>query len=449
MLPLVAIVGRPNVGKSTLVNRVAAQTTAIVHEEPGVTRDRNYIQTDWGGKNFTLIDTGGLNLESPALAQKKESLDKMVAKQALLAVEEADAVIFVVDGSLGVLPGDLEIAQVLRSSKKPVLLVVNKIDDVTHGLKKFDFYRLGLGEPLEISALHGLEIGELLDKLISLFPTEEVEAKQAPVEASIAIVGRPNVGKSTLVNQILGEERAIVDEQAGTTRDTIDTFFHYKNKRFCLIDTAGLKRGSRVSKDVDYYGFVRTMRALDRADVALVVLDVREELAKQDLRIVQFAVERGAATIILPNKIDLLEENRIPRIILEIGDKMDFLRYIPVHPISAVTGKGVLEIFSLVEKVVAEYRRRISTARLNGFVQNLKEKGHLPSKKGKLLNVFYATQIRTSPPTFVFFVNRPEIIEPSYIRYLKQNLRKYFGFTGTPLRIYVRKRSSKKTGGQS
>ncbi|MFQ5575192.1 MAG: ribosome biogenesis GTPase Der, partial [Terriglobia bacterium] len=342
-----AVVGRPNVGKSTLVNRIATGQQAIVHSEPGVTRDRNYVPTDWGGRQFTLIDTGGLMLES-AGGSDNGVIEGTVVEQALFAVKEADLVLFVVDGDSGLLAGDAEIARVLREAAKPALIVVNNIDAREKESHALEFYRLGLGDPLQVSAAHGLGIGDLLDELTKTLPEVDDLVPEVDVFARVAIVGRPNVGKSTLVNRLLGSERVIVHEEAGTTRDSVDTFLDHGGDRFCLVDTAGLKRRSKIARDVDYFGLVRTLRSLDRADCAVVLTDAVEGVTKQDLRIIGYAVERGAACVVAPNKIDLVDGPERQHIAGEARRKMPFLSYLPVLPISAEKGRGVNDLLGLV-----------------------------------------------------------------------------------------------------
>ncbi|MEW6188880.1 MAG: ribosome biogenesis GTPase Der [Actinomycetota bacterium] len=431
MLPLVAIVGRANVGKSMLVNRIAVSSEAIVDKVPGVTRDRNYIQADWRGRSFTLIDTGGLDFT------KSLPMSEAVVKQALLAMEEADAIIFVVDGLSGLLPDDKEIANILRTSNKPVLLVVNKVDDLTRDEAKYQFYELGLGEPLAISAMHGLGIGDLLDELVQFLPKAIEERRE---ELSVAIVGRPNVGKSSILNRLLGQERAIVNEIPGTTRDAIDTLLVRDGKRYRFIDTAGLRRKGRIKKDIEYYGFVRALRALDVADVALIILDALEGATEQDQKVGELAESRRCASIILLNKWDLVKKEIAEDLILNVKYKFRFLDYAPMLCVSALTGEGIGNIFPNLDIIANEYKKRISTPKLNDFIQRLRVEGYVPTKRGRKLKISYVTQVGTKPPVFVFFVNRPEIVDPSYQRYLRNKIREIFGFNGCPLRLKFRKK---------
>ncbi len=431
MLPLVAIVGRANVGKSMLVNRIAASSEAIVDKVPGVTRDRNYIQADWRGRSFTLIDTGGLDFT------KSLPMSEAVVKQALLAVEEADAIIFVVDGLSGLLPDDNEIANILRTSNKPVLLAVNKVDDLTRDEAKYQFYELGLGEPLAISAMHGLGIGDLLDELVQFLPKAIEERRE---ELSVAIVGRPNVGKSSILNRLLGQERAIVSEIPGTTRDAIDTLLVRDGQRYRFIDTAGLRRKGRIKEDIEYYGFVRALRTLDVADVALIILDALEGATEQDQKVGELAESRGCASIILLNKWDLVKKKSTEDLILNVKYRFRFLYYAPLLCVSALTGEGIGNIFPNLDIIANEYKKRISTPKLNDFIQRLLAEGYILTKRGRKLKISYVTQVGTKPPVFVFFMNHPEIVDPSYQRYLGNKIRETFGFKGCPLRLKFRKK---------
>jgi len=435
-LPLVAIVGRPNVGKSTFVNRIAISSETIVDETPGVTRDRNYLDADWRGKNFTLIDTGGLDLA------QKFSISESMTRQALLAVEEADLIVFLVDAKTGLLPDDEDIAKVLRRSNKPVLLVVNKVDNPQWDGDKHQFYKLGLGEPLIISALHGLGTGDLLDEFFSNLP--EVPAEVEEEALSIAIVGRPNVGKSSIFNKLLGEERVIVNELPGTTRDAIDTLVTIGDKKYRFIDTAGLRRHGKVKEDVEYYSFVRALRALDRADMALIVVDTSEGATEQDQRVAELAESRGCGLIIVLNKWDLVKDVEVQeRVLFDLSYKMRFISYAPVLKISALTGRGMSQVSKCIDAVEQEYNKRISTPDLNRFLVELKEEGFAPVKKNKKLRLAYATQVKTAPPAFVFFVNNPELADSNYQRYLKGRLRSQFEFVGCPILIRIRKKPGK------
>lgn len=438
-VPLVAIVGRTNVGKSTLVNRIAATTKAIVDRESGVTRDRNYIQTDWNGKPFVIIDTGGLEFG------RASQIEKEVVKQSLLAIEEADVLVLLVDAQSGILPLDTEVAQVLRESDKPKILVVNKCDNPAYELAQHEFHKLGLGETVPISAVHGLGIGELMDEIVSLLPA--VSPSQEKVDVSIAIVGRPNVGKSSVLNQLLGEERAIVTSEPGTTRDAVDTIFNYNDSIYRLIDTAGLKKQSRkagagkAELPVDYYGFVRTIRAISEADVALLIIDSSEGATRQDVKIAGLCEEKGCATVVVLNKWDLVKGKDRENVIADIRERMKFLSYAPLTKTSAKKGQGLDQIPPLVEEISHEYKKRISTSKLNQLLMSIKASGHQPKAKGKKVSISYITQVKIQPPRFVIFANHPSLIEVSYKRYLENKLREEFGFLGCPLKIHFKKKN--------
>jgi GTP-binding protein len=438
-LPLVAIVGRPNVGKSTLVNRIIASREAIVHEEPGVTRDRNYVQTDWQGQTFTIVDTGGLELDA------KTDLRVSVTKQALLAVEEAKVIIFVVDAQTALTSEDEEIAKVLRRTEKPVLLVVNKVDNPERQDLIYPFFSLGLGEPLPISALHGLGIGELLDKVVSFIPSPTFPTEKEAVEIRVAIVGRPNVGKSSIFNCLLGQERAIVSELPGTTRDAIDTLIKVDGKVYRFIDTAGLKRKAKLQVAVEYYSLVRALKAIDHSDISLIVLDAQEGVTQQDQRIAGLVEERGSALVVVLNKWDLVRSKRQEEeLFSELHRKFRFVDYAPVLKTSALTGQGIQRIFKVIDEVMMEYDKRITPADLNNLVLKLKAEGYMPVKRGRRLKLNYGVQVASRPPRFVFFVNNPQLISPAYRKYLVNRLRENFSFKGCPIAInFKAKRKSK------
>ncbi|MDO8885305.1 ribosome biogenesis GTPase Der [Candidatus Oleimmundimicrobium sp.] len=431
-MSLVAIVGRPNVGKSTIVNRIASGQPAIVDELSGVTRDRNYIKTDWSGKSFTIVDTGGLIFDD------KENLIESIRQQAFLAVEEADAIIFVVDGKTGLLHDDKEIANILRQKTKPIFLVVNKLDDISKELDKFSFYSLGLGEPHAISAMHGLGIGDLLDELVKVLPPEKVEKVEGVI--NVAIIGRPNAGKSSICNRLLGEERVIVSNIPGTTRDTIDTVVERGGKSYLFIDTAGLRRRKKI-KGVEYYGMVRVLRAIDRADIVLLVLDSSEGVTGQDQKIAEIANDRDCGVMVLLNKWDLIDAENLNNLYHSLEKKLRFISYAPVLKVSALKNKGISKIYPMIDKVANEYFRQVSTPQLNNLVQAIKTKGHTVSKGRKKLNLLYATQIKTGPPTFLFFVNEPSLINVYFKRYLTSEVRKFFSFKGVPVKLLFRKKS--------
>ncbi|MCG0278018.1 MAG: ribosome biogenesis GTPase Der [Thermanaeromonas sp.] len=423
--PVVAIIGRPNVGKSTLFNRLVGGQVAIVEDIPGITRDRLYRDTEWRGYEFTLVDTGGIT-EGPG------GLEAAVRRQAEQAVQEADVVLFLVDAQEGLTTGDFAVAEILRRAGRPVILVANKVEDFTDLSPLAEFYRLGLGEPLPVSAAHGMNTGDLLDRVVELLPRRvEGEGRGG---TRVAIVGRPNVGKSSLVNRILGEERVIVSEIPGTTRDAVDTHFKKDDKEYILIDTAGIRRKARITDATERFSVQRALRAVDRADVVLVVLDATEGVTKQDKRIAGYGHDKGKASIIIVNKWDLVPKNDKTldlyrkAVLYELG----FMDYAPVLFVSALTGQRVHQVLPLVDEVAAEARKRVPTSTLNTVVQEAVFLMPPPAK------IYYATQVGVQPPTVVFFTSDPEAINSSYERYLENRLRQAFGFKGTPLKLIFR-----------
>lgn len=433
-LPIVAIVGRPNVGKSTMVNRLAENNEAIVHEMRGVTRDRSYHEADWNGRSFTLIDTGGIEMGSD------DAFQSSITSQALAATEEADVIVFLVDGKTGINADDEEVARILRRSKKPVLLAVNKLDSVKQEGELWEFYQLGLGDPRPVSALHGTGTGDLLDEIVSLFPEDKVE-EDVLDSINVAIIGRPNAGKSSLTNKLTNDNRSIVSDVAGTTRDAIDTVVEHEGTYYTIVDTAGLRKKSVVHEDVEYYGFVRAMRAIDRAQVVLLVIDATLGLTDQDQRVAGMAAERGCAMVVLLNKWDLVEGPEAKAEIRErIEDRLTFVGYAPVIAISALSGKNVHRIWNAIDTAYQNYSSVISTSRLNVWLQDIREFGHTISKGKRILKLKYATQTGTEPPFFTFFCNHPDLVEPSFERYLENRLRSTFGFKGTPIRLKFKKK---------
>jgi GTP-binding protein len=432
--PIVAIVGRPNVGKSTLFNRLAGERLAITDEVPGTTRDRLYAEAEWRAISFILVDTGGLDLIST------DNLMAQIRAQAQTAIAEADVVLFLVDVKDGLTAGDEEIAQVLRRSAKPVLLVANKADNRALREAAVEFYALGLGEPYPISALHGTGTGDLLDQVVSAFPAEEKEEELEAVK--IAIVGRPNVGKSSLLNKILGQERAIVHEAPGTTRDAIDTPMEWEGQPVVLIDTAGIRRKGRIQPGVEKYSVLRALRAIDRADVVLLLIDAVEGVTAQDAHIAGYILEEAKSVVVVVNKWDLVEKEANARqaYVEHVRTTLRFLDYVPVLFVSALTGQGVEQVLPTALRVQGERLIRIPTAELNRIVQEAVTRHAPPSKAGKRLKFYYATQAATDPPTFVFFVNDPRMVHFSYERYLENRLREHYSFLGTPLRLSFRKR---------
>ncbi|CCY06783.1 gTPase Der [Eggerthella sp. CAG:1427] len=433
-LPIVAIVGRPNVGKSTMVNRLAENNEAIVHEMRGVTRDRSYHTADWNGRSFTLIDTGGIEMGSD------DAFQSSITSQALAATDEADVIIFLVDGQTGINADDEEVARILRRSKKPVLLAVNKLDSVKQEGEIWEFYQLGLGDPHPVSALHGTGTGDLLDVIVSLFPEDKIEEDELD-SVNVAIIGRPNAGKSSLTNKLTNNDRSIVSDVAGTTRDAIDTTVEHEGRYYTIVDTAGLRKKSVVHEDVEYYGFVRAMRAIDRAQVVLLVIDATLGLTDQDQRVAGMAAERGCAMVVLLNKWDLVEGPEAKAEIRErIEDRLTFVGYAPVIAISALSGKNVHRIWDAIDTAYEQYSSVISTSRLNVWLQDIREFGHTISKGKRILKLKYVTQTGTEPPFFTFFCNHPDLIEPSFERYLENRLRQTFGFEGTPIRMKFKKK---------
>lgn len=435
--PVVAIVGRPNVGKSTLFNRLAGKRKAIVEDIPGVTRDRLYDVSEWLGRDFIIIDTGGLRFE------EVDTIARGVQLQAEIAVDEADVIVFVLDARQGITSEDEQVAEMLRRSRKPVILAANKVENFDRQLEWMDFYRLGLGDPIPISAMHGLNTNDLLDAVIANFgPPQDYD--EDPEAVKIAIVGRPNVGKSSLVNALLGEQRVIVSEIPGTTRDSIDTPFEYGGNRYILIDTAGIRKKSRIKEATEKYSVIRTLKSMERADVVLIMLDAVEKVTEQDQRIAGYVHEQNKANIVVVNKWDAVnkDEHTMNRYDKDIREDLKFLAYAPILYVSALTRQRIFKIIELVDFVVEQYNRRIATAELNRVINEAILLNPLPGGS-KRVKIFYTTQVTTAPPTFVLFCSDPEQVHFSYLRYLENVLRQNFGFEGSPLRLLVRKNTSK------
>lgn len=438
MLPIVSVVGRPNVGKSTLFNKILQRRLAIVEDTPGVTRDRLYGQSDWGGHNFLLVDTGGFAWD------ENDPLAQAVTGQAQEAVGESDVILFMVDAKQGLVADDKEVADLLRRSKKPVILVVNKVDDFSRSPEQLlEFYELGLGEPLPISASNGLNIGDLLDVIVASIEKLPVQEEDEDAIA-VAVVGRPNVGKSSLVNRLAGKERAVVSNIPGTTRDAIDTTVYFNGRPIILIDTAGLRRKSKLSSGIEYYSMLRSVRAVQRSDIVLLVLDGQEGLTEQDKRIAGIAHEAGKAIIILVNKWDIVEKdsNTMSRYIKDLRGELKFIEYANIEFVSALTGARISGLLSLVEETMEQYQRRISTGLLNDLLTDA-VMSNPPSAKGTKVKVFYTTQVAVKPPRFVLFTSDPELLHFSWLRYLENRIREAFGFQGTPIVFKLRKRGSK------
>lgn len=435
-LPLVAVVGRPNVGKSTFVNRIAQADEAIVHEMRGVTRDRSYHKADWNGIDFTLVDTGGIEMGD------EDAFQGSIRAQAFEAAREADVIVFLVDGKTGINADDEEVARILRKADKPVFLAVNKLDTPNSYDEIWEFYQLGLGDPWPVSATHGHGTGDLLDEIVAKLRELDVpqDIDEEP-SVNVAIIGRPNAGKSSLTNKMTQNDRSIVSDVAGTTRDAIDTTITHDGKRYTIVDTAGLRRKSQIDQDVEYYGFVRAMRAIDRADVALLVIDSTLGLTDQDQRVANYAAERGCAMIIVLNKWDLIEgPERKAEIRERIADRMMFVGYAPVVAVSALTGKKVDRIWEIIDKAYDNYRQTIPTNKLNVWLGEIRDTGHTVSSGKKILRMKYITQTRTCPPCFTFFVNHPDLLDDNFERFLENRLRKTFDLEGTPINFKFKKK---------
>ena len=431
--PIVAIIGRQNVGKSTLLNRLAGKRVAIVADLPGTTRDRIFADVSWQGASFTLVDTGGLEI------RPQSKIARGVKAQVEAAITEADVINILVDAKDGVVPSDLDIAEMLRSSSKPLVLVANKADNPRLETEAVEFYELGLGEPLAISAYHGRRTAELLDRVISLLPTPKVIETKAEL-MKLAIVGRPNVGKSTLLNAILGEERAIVDETPGTTHDAVDTRLDFGGQNVILIDTAGIRRRGRWGVGVEWYSVIRALRAIDEADIALLVLDASELVTAQDKHIAGYIQEAAKGVVLVVNKWDLAQGKSVAEYNRYIRSQLRFMSYAPILYISAKLGHGVDKVMPQAFEVYQERLKRLPTTLVNNVVEQAVATHVLPRKGAKQLKVLYSTQAETSPPTFVFFVNDTSLIHFSYQRYLENRLRQAFGFGGTPLRLIFKTR---------
>ena len=436
MKPIIAIVGRPNVGKSTLFNKIVGSRLAIVEDSPGITRDRLYADAEWLNHQFTLIDTGGLDPEN------EEFVARQVFRQAEIAMDTADVILFLVDGRAGVLEADRTVANMLRKVKKRVLLVVNKIDAPAkqeHDI--FEFYDLGLGDPIPVSAGQALGLGDMLDELVRLFPDPAGKEEEEEV-IRVAIVGKPNVGKSSLINRILGEERVIVSDVPGTTRDAVDSPFEYMGQRYVFIDTAGLRRKSKIKENIEKYSIVRAISAVERADVCVLLIDAEEGITEQDTKIAGIAHENGKAAIIAVNKWDAIEKDT--KTMKIFSDKIDVdLAYMPYAPklfISALTGQRVNKLFDLIHNVYQNNAMRISTGLLNDVIIESTAIHQPPVDKGKALRIYYATQVSVKPPTFILFVNESKLMHFSYKRFLENRLRDAFGFMGTPVHFILRER---------
>lgn len=436
--PIVAVVGRPNVGKSTLVNRLAVNRDAIVHESRGVTRDRSYHDCDWNGREFTLIDTGGI--ES---IKSKDVFAPRIREQALAACDEADVIVFVVDGTVGVTDEDEEVARVVRRSGKPVFLCVNKLDDPNQDLNAWDYYSLGVGEPRGISAGHGHGTGDLLDDVVAALPPEDDDEPEERDEGvlNVAIIGRPNVGKSSLTNRLAKRNRSIVSDIAGTTRDAVDIHIDWKGNRIRLVDTAGMRKKTQVHEDVEYYSLVRGLQAMDKADVCLLVVDASVGVTEQDQKLAGMAIDRGCALAIVLNKWDLIDtDEKRDAVVQSLDQRMTFCRWAPSVNVSALTGRATDKALAAAVKAAQNHRRQVKTSELNRLVTAIRESGHTVTFRNRRLKVHYGTQTGTEPPVFTFFCNAPDLVDDNYERFLGNRLRETFDLEGTPVRLRFRRK---------
>ena len=439
-LPIVAVVGRPNVGKSTFVNRIAQADEAIVHEMRGVTRDRSYHIADWNGVPFKLIDTGGIEMGDD------DAFQSSIRTQAFAGVNEADVIVFIVDGRTGINADDEEVARVLRKTSKPVYLVVNKMDNPDTMDQVWEFYQLGLGDPWSVSSLHGNGTGDLLDAVVEdLKKVETADDEEEDGGINIAIIGRPNAGKSSLTNRLTSDDRSIVSNVAGTTRDAIDTVVERDGKHYRMVDTAGIRKKSTVYENIEYYSMVRGLRAIDRADVALLVVDSSVGVTEQDQKVMGLAIERGCAIVVLLNKWDLLDDDRKREACMETVDRRlgvmaPWAQYLRI---SALTGRSVEKIWAMVDAAEKTRSQKISTSRLNTFLTDLREFGHTVVDGKRRLRMHYVTQTGVNPPTFTFFVNHSDLVNDTYQRYVENRMRSTFDFAGTPIRLFFRKKEQK------
>ena len=435
-LPVVALIGRPNVGKSSLFNRIVGHDHAIVSDEPGTTRDRHFTRAEWAGRAFWLVDTGGLREDSDL------PMDLEIRKQVLQAIDEADLLLLVLDARVGVHPSDARVADLLRASGKPWLVVANKVDD-PRSTDYYEFYKLGAGDPNPVSATNGKQSGELLDAIVAALP--EPHPDEMAKDLRVAVVGRPNVGKSSFINKLLGEHRLVVSDIAGTTRDAIDTPFTYHGERMIFVDTAGLRRQSKVDDGVEFYSALRTRRAIDRSDICILMIDATEGLHNQDMKIAALAWETGRGIIVVVNKWDIREEKddkSAAKFEKECAEKAPFFRYVPFLFTSALTGQRVTKVLDVIQQVEAERKKRITTSEVNDALQQLLARRQPPQAAGHEIKLNYATQVETDPPAIAVFGNHPELLQEHYVRYLHNGFREFWGFTGNPLRIILKRKSA-------
>ncbi len=438
--PIIAIVGRPNVGKSTLFNKIAGKRISIVEDTPGITRDRVYADAEWCGREFTMIDTGGIEPYS------KDIILSQMRRQANLAIEMADVIIFMVNVKDGMTAADQEVATMLQKSNKPIILVCNKVDAPGEPpMELYEFYNLGLDEPMAVSSVHGRGVGDVLDKCVEYFPPES-EDEEEDDTIKVAVVGKPNAGKSSLINRLLGEDRVIVSDIAGTTRDAIDTHLEKNGKKYTFIDTAGMRKRNKVDDIVERYSVIRSLNAVERCDVCVVMIDGVEGISEQDAKIAGYAHEQGKGTVIVVNKWDAVEKDdkTMEAMRTKVYETLGFMQYAPVVFISALTGQRVENLFSNIDYVADQNAMRLQTGALNDVLTDAVARVQPPSDKGKRLKLFYITQASTKPPTFVLFVNDAELAHFSYIRYIENQIRSAFGLTGTPVRFIIRERKSDK-----
>lgn len=434
-LPVVAVVGRPNVGKSTFFNRVLGRRIAIVEDEPGVTRDRNFAVAEWAGHSFYIVDTGGL------VTDDDEPMTAAIREQVLVAIEEADVLVFIVDGKVGVHPLDERVGDLLRRSGRPVVLVVNKMDRLPEDIGHTEFWSLGLGEPRPVSAISGRGSGDVLDAIVAELGDRSAPPRDEDV-VHVAVIGKPNVGKSSFINRLLGQKRLVVSELAGTTRDSIDTPFVYHGRRMVFIDTAGLRRQARIKEDLEYYSALRTERAIERADVCILIIDATEPLHVQDMKVAEKAWDAGRGLIIVANKWDLVEKETNTGAAYErhLRERAPHLRWVPVIFTSALSGQRVHRTLDLILRVADERRRRVATAEVNEVLEQLAARQQPPHLSGRPVKLYYGTQADIEPPTFVVFTNQPKGVTESYSRYLQNGFRERWGFEGSPIRLRFRGR---------
>ena len=439
--PIVAVVGRPNVGKSTLFNALAGEKISIVKDTPGITRDRIYADVTWLDMSFTLIDTGGIEPES------KDIILSQMREQAQIAIDTADVIVFMVDVKQGLVDADSKVADMLRRSKKPVVLAVNKVDDFNKYMPDvYEFYQLGIGEPFPISSVNKLGFGELLDEITSYIDKDSAKEEEEDERTKVAIVGKPNVGKSSIVNKLIGENRLIVSDIAGTTRDAVDTEIVHNGKEYVFIDTAGLRRKNKIKEELERYMIIRTVSAVERADIVVLVIDATEGVTEQDAKIAGIAHERGKAAIIAVNKWDAIEKDdkTTNKFTQKIRQILSFMAYAEVTFISAVTGQRLNKLYELIDAVGENHAMRVATGVLNEILAEAVAMQQPPSDKGKRLRLYYITQVSVKPPTFVIFVNDKELMHFSYTRYIENQIREAFGFRGTPLKFIIRERKDNK-----